>query len=30
MVQYLAQIKNHNAGYYAYAQTSNAYKLCLS
>ena len=26
----MAQIKNHNGGYYAYAQTSNAYNFCLS
>ena len=35
MAQYLkgnnmAQIKIHNAGYYAHAQTSNAYNFCLS
>ena len=35
MGQYLkgnnkAQIKIHNGGYYAHAQTSNAYNFCLS
>ena len=35
MVQYLkgnnmTHIKIHNGGYYAYAQTSNAYNFCLS
>ena len=25
-----APIKNHNGGYYAHAQTSNAYNFCLS
>ena len=35
MAQYLkgnnmAQIKIHNGGYYAHAQTSNAYNFCLS
>ena len=26
----MAQIKIHNGGYYAHAQTSNAYNFCLS
>ena len=26
----MAQIKIHNGGYYALAQTSNAYNFCLS
>ena len=26
----MARIKNHNGGYYAHAQTSNAYDFCLS
>ena len=26
----IAQIKNHNGGYYAHAQTSNANNFCLS